>query len=441
MGYGELLSFLGMLLSFFVLAFLAFRGVNIMIASMAATAILALFSGQNPLLVLTGVYMEGFTGFIGKYFLIFVFSAVFGSLMAESGATQTIAFYIQKFVRKCPPSLQKTAAICSVALVNAVLTYGGMSLFVVVFTLVYIAKDLFEELDIPWYFYSCSSLGSASFTMTMLPGSPQLPNLIPTTYLGTTPMAAPVLGIIGTVISLCAGVGFIYIVTKRAERRGDGFLPSGAEAKAAFPSSVKAKPLPLWKCLLPSAALLIVMNLLGRQAELALLLAVFLSCIVFWREIPSMRRALGRGASNAVSVIGNPCAVVGFGSAVSAAAGYRVIMRAVDFSAGEPYVMILLASGLTAAIVGSAAGGVEITLSNFSQRFLATGISPDVIHRLVAISGGAMGSTPHTSGYINQITVAKLSHSLSYKYFFVLSLVIPYLTGILCAYLASLGVA
>jgi H+/gluconate symporter-like permease len=168
---------------------------------MVATALLALFSGLNPFSLLSGVYMEGFTGFIRKYFLIFVFSAVFGSLMAESGATQTIAFYIQKFVRKCPPGLQKTAAICSVALVNAVLTYGGMSLFVVVFTLVYIAKDLFEELDIPWYFYSCSSLGSASFTMTMLPGSPQLPNIIPTTYLGTTPMAAPVLGLIGTFLS------------------------------------------------------------------------------------------------------------------------------------------------------------------------------------------------------------------------------------------------
>jgi hypothetical protein len=232
---GELVSFIGMLLSFFCLAYLAFRGVNIIIASMVASALLALFSGLNPFTVLSGVYLQGFTEFLRKYFLIFVFSAIFGSLMAESGATQTIAFYMQKLVMRCPEKYRKTAAICSVALVNAILTYGGMSLFVVVFTLVYIAKDLFEELDIPWYLYSCSSLGSAAFTMTMLPGSPQLPNIIPTTYLGTTPMAAPGLGLIGAAISLTAGVWFIYFVSKRAERRGDGFLPSGSGRRRRFP--------------------------------------------------------------------------------------------------------------------------------------------------------------------------------------------------------------
>jgi H+/gluconate symporter-like permease len=175
---------------------------------------------------------------------------------------------------------------------------------------------------------------------------------------------------------------FIHIVTKRAERRETGFLPSGTEAKAAFPASAHKKLLPLWKCLTPSVTLLLVMNLLGRKAEVALFVAVVVSCAVFWREIPSMKRTLGRGAVNAVSVIGNPCAVVGVGSAVSAAAGYQMIVRAVDQAAGSPYLMILLASGLTAAIVGSAAGGVEITLNNFAQQFLATGISPAVIHRL-----------------------------------------------------------
>ncbi len=67
-------------------------------------------------------------------------------------------------------------------------------------------------------------------------------------------------------------------------------------------------------------------------------------------------------------------------------------------------------------------------------------VNPAVIHRLVAIAGGAMGSTPHTSGFINQITIAHLSHKFSYKYFFVVSLAIPFLTGIVCAFLASLGV-
>ena len=117
--------------------------------------------------------------------------------------------------------MQRWLAVMVLPLIQLILTYGGVNVFVVVFILVAIARSLFKDLNIPWWMYSCSCLGSSTVTIGMLPGSPQIQNIIPMQYFGTTTMSAPVLGILSSIITFaigsCISGGSASVLTRRVE--------------------------------------------------------------------------------------------------------------------------------------------------------------------------------------------------------------------------------
>ena len=232
----SVISLIGILLGMVILVFLAFKGYNVIIVSVIAALVVAVFAGTDILPLITDSYMTKFADFAKNNFMIFLLSAVFGKLMGDSGAADAIAYSMLRVVNHVHS--QRTKQLVGglmITAIVAVLTYGGVSLFVVIFTLISIGRKLFEELDIPWRHYlTFHGIGSATFTMTMLPGTAALQNIIPTQYLGTTPMAGAAIGLTGAAIQILLCVLWAAFILKRARARGEGFRPSGEAVKAAY---------------------------------------------------------------------------------------------------------------------------------------------------------------------------------------------------------------
>ena len=332
----SVISLIGILLGMVILVFLAFKGYNVIIVSVIAALVVAVFAGTDILPLITDSYMTKFADFAKNNFMIFLLSAVFGKLMGDSGAADTIAYSMLRVVNHVHS--QRTKQLVGglmITAIVAVLTYGGVSLFVVIFTLISIGRKLFEELDIPWRHYlTFHGIGSATFTMTMLPGTAALQNIIPTQYLGTTPMAGAAIGLTGAATQILLCVLWAAFILKRARARGEGFRPSGEAVKAAYRDEDEKKAaagesqvgIPLLLALIPPVVLLLVLNVCKLHAVIALSCGILVCLILFGlilRRLDNLKATLAAGAVNSISTIGTTCAVVGFGGVVAAVSGYQ----------------------------------------------------------------------------------------------------------------------
>ena len=192
------LSLIGIFVSLAFIIFLALRGVGIIIIAPMAVVVVALFSCMDVLATLSGPYMKGFVSYAGKFYLIFLTAAMFGKLMEDSGAARSIAEGLLNLIGR--ESALKV--LISISLICMVLTLGGVSLFVVVFAIVPIARPIFKDLNIPWHLFMAAFMfGNGAITMSMMPGTPSVLNIMPTKYMASTPMSAPILGLVGIAVT------------------------------------------------------------------------------------------------------------------------------------------------------------------------------------------------------------------------------------------------
>ena len=449
----SVISLIGILLGMVILVFLAFKGYNVIIVSVIAALVVAVFAGTDILPLITDSYMTKFADFAKNNFMIFLLSAVFGKLMGDSGAADTIAYSMLRVVNHVHS--QRTKQLVGglmITAIVAVLTYGGVSLFVVIFTLISIGRKLFEELDIPWRHYlTFHGIGSATFTMTMLPGTAALQNIIPTQYLGTTPMAGAAIGLTGAATQILLCVLWAAFILKRARARGEGFRPSGEAVKAAYRDEDEKKAaagesqvgIPLLLALIPPVVLLLVLNVCKLHAVIALSCGILVCLILFGlilRRLDNLKATLAAGAVNSISTIGTTCAVVGFGGVVAAVSGYQLILGSLTSIPGPAIFKLIIAVNVAAGLTGSSSGGLSIALENMQDYFLGLGLSPNVIHRIGAMSSGGLDSMPHVSGFVNNLQVCRLNHRQSYPSYAMVCLVIPIVTTCACAVLLQLGI-
>src|SRR5699024_6769639 len=182
-------TMIGILLGLIVLMVLAYLGWSIIRIAPISAGIVAVFGGIDLLEAYTGPYMEGFADFTKEWFPLFMLGALFGTLMGYSGMSQSVA---SKSIR----IIGTKRATIGVVSESAVLAYGGISVFVVVFCVYPLALKLFEEADIPKKLRPGSIIaGMMTFAMTALPGTPQIQNIIPTDYFHTDAAAAPFIGL------------------------------------------------------------------------------------------------------------------------------------------------------------------------------------------------------------------------------------------------------
>ena len=215
---------LGILVALGLLIWLAFRGFTLLLAAPIAALVAAAFSGEPLLAKWTLTFMQAAANFVRNLFPLFLLGGVFGKLMDDSGAALSIA-------RTITEKLGETRAIMAVVLACAVLTYGGVSLFVVAFAVFPVADALFRQAQVPHRLIPPAiALGAFTFTMTALPGTPAVQNAIPMPYFGTTLFAAPGLGLLASAIMVGFGLWWLRLDrdARACRRRGLQRRDSGA---------------------------------------------------------------------------------------------------------------------------------------------------------------------------------------------------------------------
>jgi H+/gluconate symporter-like permease len=187
-------------------------------------------------------------------------------------------------------------------------------------------------------------------------------------------------------------------------------------------SVADTKDLPnVWLSLIPMVVVLVFLNVPVIKVDViyALVLGCLAAMIIFWKRYANIVDTLSKGALNVVVPIINTCADVGYGMAIAATAGFKVVSAWLLTLPMHPIISLSIATNLMCAITGSASGGMGIVLETLSAKYLALGLSPDLIHRIVAMSSGCFDAMPHNGVVITMLAVAGLTHVNAYKHIFI----------------------
>jgi H+/gluconate symporter-like permease len=408
--------------------------------------------------------------FIAQFFPIFLLGALFGKLMDDSGSVQSIASFMGE-------KLGHRRAILAVVLAGALVTYGGVSLFVAFFVLAPMARALFRAANIPQRLMPAAiALGTSTFTMSAMPGTPAIQNTIPMPFFGTTPFAAPGLGIIASIIMLLFGLWWLGRAEASARTSGEGFGDAAdvvtndvadmsstrprfrtgstprwrqrsswpffrcwlswdlicccqfsycrGSTSRSWPRSAGAAPhsprLPVYGALAAASATLIIIN---------------------WRGLPDLRASMDAGANAAVLPIFAVASLVGFGAVISALPAFALVRDWVLSIAGGPLVSLAIATNILAALTGSASGGLTIALDALGETYLRlaaeTGIDPALMHRIAVIGSGTLDSLPHNGAVVTLLAVCGSTHSKSYFDIVMANIVGPILALVAVIFLGS----
>lgn len=475
---------IGVLLALGLLIYLAYRGVSVLLLGPAMALVAALFAAGTPLLATyTQVFMSSAGGFIVQFFPLFLLGAIFGKLMDDSGAAEAIAHGI---VGK----LGEQRAILAVVLACAVLTYGGVSLFVVAFAVYPIAAALFRQAGIPKRLIPATiALGAFTFTMTALPGTPAIQNAIPMPYFSTTPFAAPVLGIIAALVMFGLGQWWLSRQATRAQRAGEGYGQHD-DATPAFDRDQRerssgegfdvlmvapeepARSLPSFAVAIAPVMLVIVLNYVFSAIVIpaldtaylaearygattldsvrgvwAIICSLTVACVLLltmtWTRLAAPRRSLDDGANAAVLPIFNTASLVGFGAVIAALPAFDLIKTFVEsIGGGNPLVSLALSVNVLAGVTGSASGGMSIALQTLGADYLAmaevAGIAPELLHRVTTVATGGLDSLPHNGAVVTLLAICGLTHREAYKDIFMVAVLFPIIALVLLVVLGSL---
>lgn len=468
-----------------LLMYLAFRGISLILLAPGMAMLAVLLTGGLPVLAAyTQIFMTNTGDFIVAFFPLFLLGAVFGKLMDDSGSAKSIA-------RSVSAWLGPQRSIISVVLCCGVLTYGGVSAFVVAFAIFPVAAALFRSADIPKRLIPGTlALGAFTFTMSALPGSPAIQNAIPMPFFGTTAFAAPGLGIIAAIVMFALGIAWLNRRAARARTASEGYgnhsdsLPAqdvvmrehaqgrGFDiAELADDARAEENLPPFMLALLPVLIVIVanfafvefvvplmdtsflaeprfgattIESVRGVWAVIAALFLAIVFLVVFnWRRLTDVRASLDKGADASVLPIFNTASLVGFGAVIAALPVFGLISDAVlSLGGGNPLVSVAASVAALSAMTGSASGGMSIALDALGPTFvdlaLTTGVSLDAMHRVTAVASGALDALPHNGAVITLLTVCGIGHRDAYLDVFMVAIVVPMISLVVIILTASL---
>jgi H+/gluconate symporter-like permease len=473
MALPNLLGLAGILVGLAVLIWFAFRGWSVLLLAPIGALAAAFFSREPLLAHWTQTFMGAAAGFIGQFFPMFLLGALFGKLMEDSGSVAAIARFMSRKVGA-------KRAVLAVVLGGALVTYGGVSLFVAFFVIAPMAQDLFRAAGVPRRMMPAAiMLGTSTFTMSALPGTPSIQNTIPMLFFGTTPFAAPGLGVLASIIMLAFGLWWLGREEAAAKGRGESFgdaaaLPgerlAGDEvvrerattarefdpAEIAHGRASPAQPLaaiaaaPLVVVILVNLAMSLLIlpkrdlsflaeprwgevapaAVSGLWAVMTALVCAILTVLALnLRRIPDLRTTMDAGVNASALPVISVASLVGFGAVVAAMPAFEVVRDAVLGIGGGPLVSLAVATNTLAALTGSASGGLTIALdalgSTYLERAALIGLDPAVLHRVAVIGSGTLDSLPHNGAVVTLLAVCGSTHKESYRDVFVVGIVGP----------------
>jgi H+/gluconate symporter-like permease len=434
---------LGLLGSVVLLIWLALRGVNIIFASLLCSLIVIL-TNDLPLATGLGEYFSfgplGAFTFAGKFFLLFAAGAMFGRVMGDSHAASSIALSL---VRK----LGADRALWITVLACALLTYGGVVVFVVIFAMYPLGLKLLQEANIPKrLFCAALALGAGTFTLTALPGTPSIHNVIASVSLGTDLFAGFWPGVIGGLAMFGLGMWYLERERKKAQLAGEGF-EAGPNDRIV---DLHDDDYPSWLTSLLPLALVLALIILPRVftdsassdsmlasalafansqpviwPSLALIIGSVLACILFPVVRPQALHIMGHGTNDAIIPLINTAAVIGFGGVVTKTIGFEAFTTAMLDSGLPPLLSAFTSVSLVSAITGSASGGLQIFMQTLAPAYLEMGVPVEDLHRIATIASGGFDSLPHCGAVVAMLTITGLTHKQAYKDVGIITVVIP----------------
>lgn len=462
------MSTLAIVVSLAGLMYLAYRGISVLLLAPLMAAVAIVLSGDmgHMLPLYTSTFMGALGNYMLQFFPVFLLGALFGQLMADSGAATAISQWIMRV-------LGERHAMLTVVMACAVLTYGGVSLFVVAFAIFPIAKSLFQAAHLPKRLIPPTiALGSFTFTMTALPGTPSIQNAIPIPYYGTNVFAAPGLGIIGGLTMLLLGLWWLHSRAAAARAAGEGYGEHDEQRTQALDGTDvhQHRPLPLVLALLPLLLVVAVNAALtygvfprvdfgflqerfpkvdpAKQTGLwALIAALAVACAALvllglgrWRDL---KESVNKGVLGSMLPIFNTASEVGYGAVIASLAGFALIREAVlNVAPHNPLISEAVAMNVLAGITGSSSGGLSIALSTLGKDYLAMaaqlGISPELLHRVAVMAAGCFDTLPHSGAIITLLSICSLTHRQSYGNIAIMTIGAPLLSLVLVITLGTM---
>jgi len=449
-----------MVVSLALLIWLAYRGWSVLLVAPFVAMLAAAISAEPILAHWTQTFMSAGARFLAQFFPLFLLGALFGKLMEDSGSVQVIADFM---TRRFGPH----RAILATVVCGALVTYGGVSLFVAFFVLVPMAEKLFESANIPRRLMPAAiALGTSTFTMSALPGTPAIQNAIPMPFFGTTPFAAPGLGVIGSIVMIASGLWWLGLQERRARAAGESFAKRPAVApqddellreRATVSQSFDPAEIGHGKVAsaLPSVGIAVtplvlvvaanfVMNVVVMPrldapylaearwgsttlaavsgvwgVSVALILAIVTLVVLNHSRLTALRESVDAGANAAVLPVLSVGSLVGYGAVIAALPAFALVRDWLLDLGGGPLVSLAAATNLLAALTGSASGGMTIALDALGSTYLNQAmqyhIDPAILHRVAVMSSGTLDSLPHNGAVVTLLAVCGCNHSESYR--------------------------
>ena len=436
------ISLIGIFLGLTLLIILAYKGHSIIWVAPVCAIFVAILGGMNILDAYMGDYLKGTADYIISWFPAFFLGAIYGKIMDLTGSARSLA-------NKLVSLIGSQFAVLAVVLPCLLMTYGGISLFVVVFVIYPMGYAIYREANLPRTLLpGAIAFGAFGITMTAVPGTPQIQNIIPTTYYGTTAMAAPLMSI--AAIILIGVPGYLYLEWRARDARKKGLCFVEDPKHKENPDFQKDLPSWHWLCgLVPLIVVVLLLNVLpnilknagiaewtsSQAIVVALVGGIVTVCLMNLRQAKILMPAINQGATGSLSAIMNTACAVGFGSVVKVVPGFTLLKNAMLNMPGSILFSEAVAVNVLAGATGSASGGMSIALEALAPQYLekamAIGMNPEYLHRIASLASGGLDTLPHNGAVLTLLAVSNCTHKESYLDVCVTSCIIPVVASIL----------
>ncbi len=417
---------IGLLISLSLFVFLSFKGWNIAAAAISASALLIITNGIDIIDGFFNIFSSGFGNFASSWWGMFTAGALFGKAIQDSGASGAIVKLLMKRL--------KGNSLMIILLISLIMSYGGISTFVIAFTMYPIAAALFRKEKInncllPATILFCPT----TLSMTMLPGTPSIQNVIPTDFLDTTIYAAPILGIIASAITFT--LGYIYLKAMTSRLKTDASDDTVEEARAADIRGV----IP---CIVLWIVSFVLVNLgVNNSASITVaMLAGTAVCFIFPCKKCNVKNIVNQGILNGLKTVAMTSCIMGYGALVKSTDAFNNITDLLFANSDNFILSSISAINVIAMITGSSAGSLQMYFELFANQISAASYSHATLHRVIAVASGGLDSMPYATGVAVANELAGTRQSKTYIHVFVCCVIIPLISLAAIVFLGSLGI-
>lgn len=425
-----------LILAIVLFGVLAFKQVNALILAPVVTIFVIIFSGLPILESLSGPFMASSSDYVKKYFLVFFVGALFGAIYQYTGAATSLA--------KAIAGISKGHFVAPIIMIiTGVLTYGGVSGFVVFFAIYPIALQLFKSANLSRKLIP-AAISAGCWTWSMNgPGSPSIQNVIPMTNLGTSPTAAFIPGMAAMIAQFV--LIFVWLEYRARYLSKKGYEFEDSRLIPLDPGELKEEskdlPNPILAAI-PIVLILVAFNVFDKPVETSVMIGVVVATVLFFKRIKGVNEwieVFNKGAANSGVAILNTAIVVGFAGVIKTTAGFAHLIESLKSMNMSPMWFVAITVAIAAGAAGSASGGIGIAFDALKSTYMALGVSADNIHRIAAIAAGTLDSLPHQGAQITLLGICKLTHKEAYFDIAVTQILIPFIALLVFIPLASMG--